>query len=356
MSFDVYDGKQEFETQDLALLRAGQIDWLKDCQVAEPGGPADGAIRSYPDQGAVNPYFANFAAMALLDDPGGFLLTRRYLDWYLRHLEDDGSIRDYHYQGANERASGPDSEDAYAGTFLSLALRYQLVCPSDSWVGDNLSTLKKVAEVIIRLMDTDGLTYAMAGHRVKYLMDNCEAYRGLDDFAKLLACLGDPQAGYFKTRAANIKGGIEKVLWNKRRQVYLPAQRRLFRSRFDWGKYYPDATCQIFPVLYGLLRPDSLRALHLYREFNRHQPEWTRIHPPDFPWVILAYWAALQGAYERAREKLIFVHEAYVDARAGSWFCAEAAFFVLACSVLVAQLPSGHDFTVRTSRNTDRSR
>ncbi|HUW64241.1 MAG TPA: hypothetical protein VMW83_06050 [Spirochaetia bacterium] len=332
------DKQGESADRHLARLRAEQINWLKDCQILEPGQATDGAIRSYPDQGTVKPYFANFAALALLDDPPTAPLVRRYMDWYVRHLEDNGTIRDYQYDaGSGGRTSRPDSEDAYAGTFLYLAARYHQVCPGDTWVGENLPALKKVAGVITGLMDTDGLTFALANYRVKYLMDNCEAYRGLADFAGLLAELGDDHAACFRGRAARIKAGIEKVLWNPRRQVYQPSGAGLLRPRVNWRKFYPDATCQIFPALYGLISPASPRAFQLYRDFNRYQPQWTQIRPPDFPWVILAYWAARQGGCLRAREKLLFVQQAYVDAHAGSWFCAEAAFFVLTSSLLLQQ-------------------
>jgi len=321
---------------DLAALQAAQTAWLRACQMDRPGSDGDGAIGRYPDQGAVNPYFANFAALALLTDPPSRPLVRRYLDWYVRHLESDGIIRDYDYTAG--KTSGPDSADAYAGTFLLLAARYHRL-DDGNWTRQNLPALKKVGRVITRLMDTDGLTFALPTYRVKYLMDNCEAWRGLADFAGLLAELGDDRASYFAQRAAALREGIERVLWDPRRTAYHPYRAGLRRPKVNWQRYYPDATCQLFPSLYGLIEPAGARAAHLYRTFNRYQPDWSRIRPPDFPWVILAYWAARQGDEERAREKLLFVQQAYVDASAGAWHCAEAAFFVLACSLLTGGAP-----------------
>ena len=328
--------KPEDGFRDPARLRADQLAWLKGCQILAPGRDADGAIRNYPDQGAVNPYFANFAALALLEDPASAPLARRYLDWYGRHIEDDGTIRDHEYGPGGASTSPPDSEDAYAGTFLSLAARYHQICPEDPWVRDNLPVLRKVAGVVTRLMDADGLTIAMATRKVKYLMDNCESYRGLADFAGLVP--GD-EAPYFRGRARLIRDGVERVLWNPRRGVYLPSKGGWSLFRTNWGRFYPDAACQAFPSLYGLIDPSSPRAFRLYRDFNRHQPGWTRIQPPDFPWVILAYWAARQGAWAAVREKLFQVQHAYIDAGAGSWLCAEAAFFILACSRLLGASP-----------------
>ena len=177
---------------------AAQIYWLKSCRIISPGSPADGAITRYPDQGWISPYFSNFAAMALLEDPSCHLSVERYLDWYLRNLEENGTMLDYHYDGnLNSKTAAPDSEDSYAGTLLSLAFHYHQKTGRTNWIRENLAGLKKVARVIINLMDRDGLTYALSGYRVKYLMDNCETYRGLADFAGLLDDIGDPEAPYY---------------------------------------------------------------------------------------------------------------------------------------------------------------
>ena len=97
---------------------AAQIKWLKSCQILSHGSSADGAITRYPDQGWVTPYFSNFAAMAILEEPTSYPLVERYLNWYLRNLEKNGTILDYHYDhNNNPKTARPDSEDAYAGTF-----------------------------------------------------------------------------------------------------------------------------------------------------------------------------------------------------------------------------------------------
>jgi hypothetical protein len=70
------------------------------------------------------------------------------------------------------------------------------------------------------LMDWDGLTYALASHKVKYLMDNCEAYRGLEDFGKLLDSLGSGEAPHYRARAKSIAAGIERMLWNPANLVW----------------------------------------------------------------------------------------------------------------------------------------
>ncbi|MBE3588352.1 MAG: hypothetical protein IMW93_07345 [Thermoanaerobacteraceae bacterium] len=315
-----------------------QIQWLKSCQILNRGNRADGAIALNPDRGRVTPYFANFAAMAMLEDPSAFELVERYLDWYLRHLKDDGTIPDCHYdRELNIKTTRPDSEDAYAGTYLSLVARYHRKTARTGWIQKNLPALKRVARVITRLMDRDGLTFALADYRVKYLMDNCEAYRGLADFAALLHTMGDREAPQFQAAARAIAAGVEKALWNRRRSCYHPWKGGWLKARIDLHTFYPDATCQLFPAIHGLIEPASERAVDLYVLFNRHQPDWVTIEPPAYPWMLLAYAACLHGDYTSAWIKIRHAREAYIASRSEYWYCAEAAFFVLTCALLLAR-------------------
>jgi len=313
-----------------------QINWLKTCQILSPGSSADGAIKKYPDQGWVMPYFSNFAAMAMLEDPLSHPLVERYMNWYLRNLEENGTMLDYHYDDDfNSKTAGPDSEDSYAGTYLSLVCAYHYRTGQTGWIRQNLPLLKKVAGVIINLMDRDGLTFALAGYRVKYLMDNCETYRGLKDFADLLYYIGDQDAGRYQAKAKAIATGIERTFWNQPKGYYHASKTGLFKSRVNLKKFYPDAACQVFPVLYGLIKPDSERAAYLYKIFNKNQPDWVNIQPPDFPWMILGYYACLHGDCDRAIEKIRQAGEAYIDTKSGSWYCGESAFFILTCAKLI---------------------
>lgn len=313
-----------------------QLNWLRSCQILQPGSSADGAIRKYPDQGWIMPYFSNFAAMAMLEDPAAHPLVERYLNWYLRNLEDNGTMLDYHYdENFCGKTARPDSEDSYAGTYLSLVCAYHYRTGQTAWVRQNLPLLKKITGVIINLMDWDGLTFALAGYRVKYLMDNCETYRGLKDFADLLYYLGDQDAGHYQAKAKSMAAGIERTLWNAAGRYYHASKTGWFKSRVNIKQFYPDAACQVFPVLYGLIKPDSDRAIHLYQMFNNSQPEWVRINPPDFPWMLLGYYACLHGDYARASEKIRCADEAYIKPKSGSWYCGEAAFYVLTCAYLI---------------------
>jgi hypothetical protein len=320
----------------LSSCATAQICWLKSCQILRPGHAADGAIAKYPDQSGVMPYFSNYAATAMLEDPSCCPMVERYLDWYLRSLEGDGTILDYSY-GSNLdfKTARPDSEDAYAGTFLALACLYHKKAGQAGWIKKSLPALKKVAGSIINLMDRDGLTFALAGYKVKYLMDNCEAYRGLADFAALLQSQGDREASYFGSMAEEIAGGIERNLWNKRKSCYYASKIGWLSRGTNLNKFYPDAACQVFPVLCGLIEANGDRGTSLYMLFNNGQPNWPNIVPPHYPWMLLGLYACLHGDYNRAYEKIRFVRKAYIDKDPGKWYCAEAAFFIITCARLL---------------------
>ncbi|MGB9846554.1 MAG: hypothetical protein ACPLRH_03500 [Desulfotomaculales bacterium] len=323
---------------DLFLeIMADQIEWLKSCQVYSPGNRAHGVLCLDPGKNRAVPYFSNFAALALLEDPSAYAFVERYLDWYILNLEENGTMRDYYFEEDLRVKTGrPDSEDAYAGTFLFLVGSYLKKTSRASWFTVNLARLKKIARAITSLQCRDGLTFARADHRVKYLMDNCEAYRGLSDFAELLAGIGDPEAQFFRLRAEMIASGIERELWDSRRMFYRPQKKCFFRFRTRWHVFYPDAVCQVFPVLYGLVAPESARGIRLYKELNVHHPDLVCRRPPDYPWMLLGYCACLCNDFSRARAKALFSREAYVLPRSDFWYCLEAAYLVLTCALLLA--------------------
>ena len=147
-------------------------------------------------------------------------------------------------------------------------------------------------------MDWDGLTYALASHKVKYLMDNCEAYRGLEDFGKLLDSLGSGEAPHYRARAKSIAAGIERMLWNPRIQLYHASKTGWFRPGVNIKKFYPDASCQIFPVLCGLHKPESERGVRLYKIFNEYHPTGLKsaLIIPGWSWLLRLPARCLQGS------------------------------------------------------------
>ncbi len=319
----------------------------------------------------VIPYFANLAALTLLRrDPDA---ARTYMEWYIGHLNrpDDtglfGTIYNYAGQVPPDAADGQgvvagrpvaptfgpaahlnfaptmeyDSADSYAATFLSLVGDYTDRTDDESFAREHLPDIKLVADVILALQDEDGLVWAKANHPKKYLMDNSEDYRGLEDFAALLTRLGLPELGNgYHEAAVRIAGGIEQKLWDPKTSNYywyLAANGR--RARANWKTWYPDAVSQLYPILNGLIQPDDPRAKGLWATLNRYHGEW--VTRTDLtPWAVTAYVATIMGDNDRADAAFQTVkEESLMSKRDPQWHSVESAFIYLAYEARRGTLP-----------------
>jgi hypothetical protein len=242
----------------------------------------DGAIATHLDRAVIWPYLANYAAIGLVEatrQTG----ERRYLDaawrwlaWYQAHQDRQGFVTDYRRSGAATVSTGDmDSTDAYAGTFL-LAARAALLASGDQ---ARLATLRAGIRGAVRAIeatqDRDGLTWAKPSWRVKYLMDQAEAYGGLRAAGELGRALGDQDLA---VRAAGdakrLRAGVA-ALWNPATGAYDWAEHGDgARQRTNWAVLYPDALQQAWAVAFGLTDPG--RGALLVARFDAAQPHWDR--------------------------------------------------------------------------------
>lgn len=289
-----------------------------------------GAIKVKPDDDRIVPYFANLAAMALVPTRPDDVKT--YLEWYLAHLNRPdrfglpGTVYDYTVdRGGLEQPTGRyDSADSYAATFLTLLRAYVDATGDREFVTANINDIALVAAVIPRLQDADGLVWATASRREKYLMDNAENYRGLNDYAEVLTGVGATGAAAAARDAARrIASGVESRLWDAKRGNYdwgiytfwIGGHRLGELSRkSSWKSWYPDTVAQLFPVIAGLLQPSDPRAVSLYENLNTWHPGWVDQAKRDpHPWSVLGYAAAVMGDKERALAFARATSVAYLD-------------------------------------------
>ena len=298
----------------------------------------NGIIAQTPEHILSIPYFSNLAAMAILGDPRGHVPVQNYMDWYVTHLNRpdkynlSGTMYDWKkVHGEWVATYSYDSADSYAATFLSLSLHYARATQDFAWAKENLESLLEVAGVLLELQDVDGLIWAKPRYYVKFLMDNAENYRGLRDAAELMRYVGrEDLAGVFDSAAERVAIGIERHLWLPDRQVYAWALYGRWWARAPQAKWYPDTVSQIYPVIFGVIEPDSPRAESLYSYLNSHYPQWPTGQFDDiFPWTVLSFMAALMQDDARAVEHLNHVHRENTSrSRSYPWHSFEAAFFV----------------------------
>ncbi len=320
---------------DTATLEE-EMRWLEASQTRQ------GALAQNPEQRDVVPYFANLAAMALVQSNPE--LVRHYLDWYLQRLNRpdrfglSGTIYDYGLgEGGRETPTfNYDSADSYAATFLSLAASYVRAVGDLQWAKQQQDKLQDVAEVVVRLQDSDGLVWAKPGTGIKLLMDNSEDYRGLTDWSWLLDQMGRPRvAAIYRERAEWIRRGIEKQLWNP------------WRGSYDWSlggtrvpslrpRWYPDTVAQLYPIVFGVIDPKSDRAQLLYAKVMAGFPRWAEGDTGDpFPWAITAYAAVLVG--DAGSAQVYLKHSAALwppATQRGPWYAAESGYLIRTVQLL----------------------
>ena len=356
--------------EQLAMYRkiaTEEAAWLASLQ-AENGALL---MTSGPNgQFTMNPYFADFAALALLGAGESYYENvRRYMDWHFDHLNTaetdyngvDGTIYDYTVTLSNGKvvsekininADGKksyDSTDSYAATFLCVVAKYYEKTGDLAYLQANSQDLQRLLNPIRQTMDK-GLTFAKPDYRIKYLMDNCEVYEGLVAAEKLYTALGLSELCAEATDLKNqVFNAIEEHMWMEKEGYYEVALGVNNDSAyaFTWTNFYPCATAQLFPIFCGLLEPTDPRALHLYNKFNEYfstgerKATWEEMSIPDtFYWGALAYVAAQMGDNARL-ETYMKLYLKVMNRHAYPLYNADAARVCMAAQLMLERLEQG---------------
>lgn len=308
--------------------------WLRANAVA-----ADGAILYGLSK--ISPYYGNLAAIGLTHDPASYATVQAWMKWYIAHLNwpDQwglyGTTYDYSYSNGTETSlNSADSTDSYAATFLSLAWAFYQTGATDAqaYVKGLASQLDSIGGVLIQTQQSDGLTWSKPNYQIKYLMDNCEAYRGLRDLASLFQnALGDStKAAYYNAAADSMLQGINSLWMNGSWAVYKDNAGNLAAP--SMGTWYPDATSQLFPILEGVVTASDSRATQTYNNLNAAWPGWPSLSyntADPFPWILVGDAAILMGDTARVNIYLKSVEAKYVNPGfPWPWYSAEAGWFL----------------------------
>ena len=305
----------------------------------------------------IMPYFSHFAASSLLKYPTSqnMDVVKKYMGWYMSKLNGDtnpiigikeipGSVYDY-IDGTPEVATGKyDSVDSYAAMFLVLAKEFAESSPENkNWLLQYKDKLTLIASAMIACIDTPDQKFTGPGahddddylsvaipylYEVKYLMDNCEVNKGLQSAVWLkeqnLLDGGDFNAFLEKNTQA-----IDEMMWID--PTYNMMDYNDHINHTDMGKFYPDATAQIFPGMFKIINPASERANRLYTLFNSNYPNWSNGHMYDgFPWALTFLAAATINDVTRVKS---YIQHLYSLNSKGeqkiNWYCMEAAAVLL---------------------------
>ncbi|MGI9023604.1 MAG: hypothetical protein ACR2HV_10325 [Acidimicrobiales bacterium] len=290
-------------TETAASSVTADADWILRSQLP------DGAIPHYADQVLVQPYFSNFAAMGLAratevtGDARYAGAAWRWLSWYQAHQDSSGFVTDYAItDGVTAASTGDmDSTDAYAGTFLLATWRTWRVTRDRSALAGLRRGLGSAVAAIEATQDTDGLTWAKPSWRVKYLMDQAEAFAGLRAAADLAGELGDDTlARRATTDADRMRAGVD-ALWNPATKSYdWAVYASGARQATDWSVLYPDALQQSWAVAFGMV--GASRGGSLMARIDATHPKWDQPAATDtFGWGPgpVGYWPVVGWAMSR---------------------------------------------------------
>lgn len=290
-----------------------------------PSGPWAGGYEIAP-AGRLNWYFTNLGLLPivqLLSAADRELCIRPYLDLYLRTLRDDGTIEDVNFISGQSTSGAyamvpSDSDDSYAATLLSLAVKYLRASQNWAWWDANKAKLKFIAYRNLTVMvKPDGYTSVFQAPRnqsnsIGYLMDNCEVYRGLRDFAALLRERGEPsEATYYDSFATGIAHGILRIGFDSVRGGFTVGDHTTLAET----GFYPGTTCQVFPQAFGVteLAPYFDRG---YQFLETYSPGWADGRYDPYPWAVLGFVAARRGLFAQARTQTALIEQKFVDSRA----------------------------------------
>lgn len=341
-------------SSDYSGIITAESSYIASC-VASSGAITMGRSLLYKFQGTshykISPYFANFAATALLDDPtaSNLEIVKNWMIWVFNHLNPDGSIYDYYVDKlvggtdlpstdayAGENIPDFDSQDSYAATFMTLARRYVEVVPSDtSWLREYSKQMESMGNALYSVADDsghyfgpdsgDGLTIAKIDYRVKYTMDNSEVNEGIRDMIWLEENISTNLNSSFYQNFLNKNNNGFANLWNDTTSSYYAYEGG---PTANWNTFYADATCQLYPIWTGTIPATSARATELYDTFNAHYPNWQNgTYYDSYPWTIICYVASVMNDSSRVNSYLSFVQRLLNRGEnPPNWYNMEAAF------------------------------
>lgn len=332
-------------------MMARQTDWISKLQTGS------GAIRNSlryakynPARYMTTPYFANLAAVAMAKDLNQLPNVKRYMQWYLSRLNWPdkaklngtniyGTIYDYLITPSSVESSTNDydSADSYAASFIWLVRSYYEAGGDTKFIISNKSKLDAIGDVMVKHLDKDNLSFAKHNHRVKYLMDNCEVYKGLKDqeFLYDKVFLDSYAAGRYKRYADKVKSSILNKLKNE--NEFYVANYSSNSEKADWQKWYPDSVAQIYPILYGVISPSDLQAAYLYNMLDKKW-DWASLENSDrYPWVLVGY----TGTMMNDRGRVEYFYRNLIKKYGGrenetDWYSYEAGWLVLMVDKMIS--------------------
>jgi hypothetical protein len=273
----------------------------------------DGAIAWYTDRRHIDPYLANYAAIGLAavadtqHDATGTADRKaalRWLRWYAAHQDQSGFVTDYDVtaDGTETSTGDEDSTDAYAGTFLLAVHAVAVSGAARSSLQPLATAVSKAITAIEATQDSDGLTWAKPTWHVKYLMDQTEAYAGLEAAVATGSLIGLPKAERQRAAAdaARMAAGMA-TLWDAPTGAYDWARHdNGAQQPTNWANLYSDSMEQAWIASLGPV--SKAQASTLMGTVSADHPQWAQplaVDQVNGDPASVGYWPLAGWAYLR---------------------------------------------------------
>jgi hypothetical protein len=314
-------GAAFFPAAKAAPLPVNAVEAIKALRINT--GPYAGAFEVAPN-GRLNWYFSALGLLPAVQWMTGVdreHYVRGYLDTYLRHVTPAFTIDDVDFPLGRADPTRfvkvpSDSDDSYAATLLSLAARYFHASNNVTWWNANRQRLKDIAyRNLTTMVKPNGLTSVFQPPRnqtnaIGYLMDNCEVYRGLRDFAGVLRHTGDTaDANYYDSFARTVGLGVAR-LFHSASGSFLAGDAYATPET----SFYPGTTCQVFPQLFGVAEAQA-GFTSAWNYLTRHSPGWETGRYDTYPWMLLGAVAAKRGLRTQAAAQMRLLEERFASNR-----------------------------------------
>ncbi|MDL2286974.1 hypothetical protein LJB90_00180 [Eubacteriales bacterium OttesenSCG-928-G02] len=353
------------------------------------------------------PYFSSFACLGLINSAEilGDLSVKQialdYINWYISHMnsadEDingvadtvydyfifqnpqDGQIIEVtlhdayssKYANPKENPYDYDSTDSYAAVFLEILYEYTRVF-DNNFLNDKKDLVARLIDVILATyIPKLGLTGAKPNYMVCYLMDNCEVFKGFNAAYNIYNEFIDDQAAKSNVSvyAENIKNAILKSFWNNENQaftagVFEDGNPAYGTSESELKNFYPQATSQLFPIIFDLIDKDDSTAKMVYNRFKNEYiqksvvgKDWSVYSTGDsYPWVILLRAVVEMEDYQTANTFINTVRTQFILSgyTSSNFYNAEAGHMLISLSeIMKKHYPEHIGFDDTSEDNSD---
>ncbi|MBO3763122.1 MAG: hypothetical protein QXS21_01545 [Thermoproteota archaeon] len=298
-----------------------------------------GSIKLTPTSQDIIPYFSNIAAVGLLKaykltgNSTYLIAAKNWLDWYSIHQNKgidikgiSGTIYDFKLlsNGSEAPTFDYDSSDSYAATYLWAIYEYFLVTNDTSYLKQRKENIQLALNAIFSTMDKDNLTYAKPDYKVKYLMDNCEVYRGVYSAGKILLALGSSSYGIeLIKKSESIRNSILSTFLAKEGYfIWAPS------VNVNLNNFYPDLMANFWPIVMGVVDGNSSTAQRIFDLLSANK-YWDVSVSKSSAAMSSAYFSYLVGR-SNITQVLFAKASALYPGNEWPWNVAEAAWTILA--------------------------